>query len=230
MATLAPPVPDPESAPDVVLEGSIVEMVAHPDYPCLGARSVFRRDNATVRIYGELGGASSTLRLLQDLGDFAGSVDCDDGFASFIAVFRGPQVRDELHFEQLLWSQLRRLHEGDEVPWDGEVSDDPSDEHFAFSVAGTAFFIVGLHPQASRDARRAATPTLVFNVHRQFEELRESGQFRRMRDRIRERDASLQGSVNPMVSDHGKSSEARQYSGRQVDRSWQAPFDAEDQG
>ncbi len=70
----------------------------------------------------------------------------------------------------------------------------------------------------------------MFNVHRQFEELRESGQFPRMRDRIRERDASLQGSVNPMVSDHGNNSEARQYSGRQVGRSWQAPFDSEERG
>ena len=61
----------------------------------------------------------------------------------------------------------------------------PSDQHFAFSAGGTAYFIVGLHPAASRDARRTPTPTLVFNLHEQFEELRASGRFPRMRDKIR---------------------------------------------
>ena len=68
-----------------------------------------------------------------------------------------------------------------------------------------------------------ATPTLVFNLHAQFEELRASGSFTRMRDKIRERDRQLQGRINPMVADHGQDSEARQYSGRQVGPGWQAP-------
>jgi len=68
-------------------------------------------------------------------------------------------------------------------------------------------------------------PTLVFNLHAQFEQLRASGMFPRMRDRIRARDEALQGQVNPMVSDHGTSSEARQYSGREVSPDWQAPFE-----
>jgi FPC/CPF motif-containing protein YcgG len=45
-----------------------------------------------------------------------------------------------------------------------------------------------------------------------------------MRDVIRDRDEHLQGNINPMVSDHGYGSEARQYSGRAVDDSWHAPF------
>lgn len=152
----------------------------------------------------------------------------DDGFASFIAVFRGPQVCDEKHFERMLWSQLRRLHEVDDEPWSERVSWDPDDAHFAFSVAGSAYFVVGMHPLASRDARRAATPTLVFNPHEQFETLRATGQFLRMRDLIRDRDQQLQGTVNPMVADHGATSEARQFSGRQVGPGWRAPFDAGD--
>jgi FPC/CPF motif-containing protein YcgG len=70
------------------------------------------------------------------------------------------------------------------------------------------------------------SPTLVFNLHEQFEALRASGRFTRMRDVIRTRDEQLQGSVNPMVSDHGYGSEARQYAGRAVDEDWRAPFDA----
>ncbi len=218
-------------APDVqtiqaVLADTIVEMIGHQDYPCLGAQSVFRRDRATVRVYDELDAPATAPLLLVDLKQFSSTVDPDAGFASFIAIFRGPRITDERHFERLLWSQLGLLHAADQEPWSDQVSSDPDDEHFAFSVAGTPYFIVGLHPMASRDARRTAVPTLVFNLHEQFEALRATGQFARMRDRIRERDQRLQGTINPMVADHGEHSEARQYSGRQVGPEWRAPFKA----
>jgi len=209
-----------------VLADTIVEMIGHHDYPCLGARSVFRRDRATVRVYDELDAPATAPLLLADLRDFASSVDFDAGFASFVAIFGGPSITDEGHFERLLWSQLSRLHAVDQDPWSTEVSSDPDDNHFAFSVAGTPYFIVGLHPMASREARRTTAPTLVFNLHHQFEALRATGQFARMRDRIRERDQRLQGTINPMVADHGEHSEARQYSGRQVGPHWRAPFKA----
>jgi len=213
--------------PEDAIGDAIIEMVGRPDYPCLGARSVFRRDRATVRVYDELDAPATALLLLQDLREFASTVNPDEGFASFIAIFRGPRITDERHFEQLLWSQLRRLHAADEEPWSEEVSPDVADEHFAFSVAGTPYFLVGLHPLASRDARRAGSPTLVFNLHEQFVALRASGHYPRMRDRIRDRDEQLQGCINPMVADHGEISQARQYSGREVGPEWRAPFDAE---
>lgn len=226
MPDLAREVPDAATAPQELLVGSLAEMVAHPDYPCLGARSVLRRERATVGVYDELAGPGTADRLVEDLRDFARSVDLADGLASFLAVFRGPSVLDERHFERLLWSQLRALNDADDEPWSAEVSPDPADEHFAFSVAGTPYFVIGLHPRASRDARRAAAPVLVFNPHAQFEALRASGQYPRMRDRIRQRDELLQGTINPMVADHGEISEARQYSGRRVGPGWQAPFRA----
>ena len=225
MTDLAPAVADPASAEEGALTGSLAAMIAHRDFPCLGARSVFRQDRATIHVYDQLATPGATSALFADLRTFASMVDPAAGFASFIAVFRGPTSEDERGFERLLWSQLRLLHAADDAEWNDDVSDDPSDEHFAFSVAGTAFFVVGLHPVASRDARRTATPTLVFNLHEQFETLRASGRFARMRDLIRERDLHLQGSINPMVSDHGKNSEARQYSGRVVDDAWLAPFE-----
>jgi uncharacterized protein YcgI (DUF1989 family) len=45
---------------------------------------------------------------------------------------------------------------------------------------------------------------------------------------IRSRDLELQGSLNPMVADHGAASEARQYSGRAVSDSWLAPLEVVD--
>ena len=224
MSQLAPEIPDPHAVSVHELASALAEMVSHPGYPCLGARSVFHRDRATVRVYDELAGDGVAALLLADLRQFAATTDPDAGFASFVATFRGPCIEDERHFERLLWSQLGQLHNIDDQSWNEGVSADPTDEHFAFSAGGTAYFIVGLHPKASRDARRTPTPTLVFNLHEQFEELRASGRFSRMRDKIRERDVNLQGTVNPMVADHGQDSEARQYSGRQVGPGWTAPF------
>ena len=84
--------------------------------------------------------------------------------------------------------------------------------------------MVGLHPHASRPARRFPNPTLVFNLHDQFERLREKGIYERMRERILDRDKELAGDINPMLARHGESSEARQYSGRVVEDDWQCPF------
>ena len=207
---------------------AIEEMVAHPEFPCLGARSVFRRDAATLVVLDDLtdtgpGGSLDTLGAA--LAQYADEVDAEGDLVSFVACFRGPVPHDERAFEALLWAALQHLHDNDDAPWADGVAADPENPHFAFSVAGTAFFVVGLHPNASRVARRAPVPTLVFNLHAQFERMRAGGGYSRMRDTIRRRDTDLQGSLNPMVSDHGETSEARQYAGRAVPADWTPPFD-----
>ena len=219
---------DADSPPDEVA-AAVESMVLHPDYPCLGARSVFNRDRATLVVLERMATEEATQTLLQALTDFGAKTDRSAGFASLVAVFRAAEIADEAGFETLLWRQLELLHEADSQPWDPQVSDDPDNPHFAFSVGGTAFFVVGLHPQSSRIARRTPLPTLVFNLHEQFEELRASDRFSRMRDTIRRRDTELQGSPNPMVADHGRSSEARQYSGRSVPEDWEAPASFDDE-
>lgn len=214
---------DPAEATDADLAAMLEAMVLHPDYPCLGARSVFQRERAEVVVLDRLGTPSSAETLRNALTKFAADVDLDAGFASLVAVFREDQELTESEFEQALWEQLRLVHAGDHREWDPAVSSDPASPHFAFSVGGTAFFVVGLHPGSSRIARRTPLPTLVFNLHEQFEQLRASEQYTRMRDLIRRRDTALQGDVNPMVDDHGTRSEARQYSGRAVGDEWAPP-------
>jgi len=90
----------------------------------------------------------------------------------------------------------------------------------------TSFYIVGMHPNSSRFARKSPYTMIVFNLHAQFEKLRETNRYDRVRDLIRHRDKSYQGFVNPMLSDFGTNSEARQYSGRQVSANWECPFKA----
>lgn len=213
-----------QDAPDAEILAALEEMVGHPQYPCLGARSVFQREAAEIVVLGDMCDPDSLEQLSDALAEYGSRADPAGAFVSFIAVFRGPEITDEKHFEALLWDVLQRLHDGDDQPWAPGVDADPDQAHFAFSHAGVPYFIVGLHPQASRVARRTPLPTLVFNLHEQFEMLRGTGSFERMRDTIRRRDAQLQGEVNPMAADHGDVSEARQYAGRQVEDDWQAPF------
>lgn len=149
-------------------------------------------------------------------------------YATFIAIFESPRDMDELQFENKFWQQLRLLHELDAThfDWDPNVRSDPSDPHFSFSFGGQALYVIGLHAHSSREARRFPWPALVFNPHEQFERLRADGKWKRMQETIRARDLELQGSINPMLSDFGVDSEARQYSGRAVEENWRAPFKA----
>lgn len=100
----------------------------------------------------------------------------------------------------------------------------PMTPHFSLSFGGEAFFVVGLHPGASRPARRFAYPTMVFNLHDQFETLRALRRYEKLRSAIIDRDVNLAGTPNPMLARHGSISEARQYSGRAVDASWACPY------
>lgn len=161
---------------------------------------------------------------LADLARFDQATDLIDGFASFVAVFFGDGCEDEVEFERALWRQLRAIRAVDNADWDPGVSSDVRDPHFSFSAAGAAYFVIGLHPAASRRARWAPHPMLVFNPHEQFEMLRAAGGFERMRDINRRRDKAANGSINPMVADYGDASEACQYSGRLVGPDWCAPF------
>ena len=139
-------------------------------------------------------------------------------------VFDDHLTYTELEFENLLWNQLQKIHNLDSLAWDKTVSNDPNNNSFSFSILGNAFYIVGMHPNSSRGARRSPKPTLVFNLHWQFERLREMGVYERIRDTIRERDSQKNGSVNPILMDFGKKSEAAQYSGRKVNKDWECPF------
>ena len=92
------------------------------------------------------------------------------------------------------------------------------------SAGGKGFFVIGMHPGASRLARRFQCPVLVFNLHSQFEQLRADGRYDKLRSTIVARDIAFSGSGNPMLATYGQRSEARQYSGRRVDDDWVCPF------
>lgn len=199
-------------------------LVGRRDYPCVMARSVLRRGEYAVGAYGPFGDEATFDRLAEDLAAFAAADTAPRGFRSFVAVFGGDAPPSEKAFEVSLWATLRGLHARDGSPWDPAVARDPDDPTFSFSFTGRAFYVVGLHPRASRPARRCERPALAFNLHEQFERLRGEGRYGRVRALIRDRDRAFSGSVNPMLDDFGERSEARQYSGRSVPSGWRCPF------
>jgi FPC/CPF motif-containing protein YcgG len=214
----------PRSIADRVRD-NFMAFVAHRDYPCLGARSALRRGGIRVVVYGAMGTEDTTAALAADLGAFALETPTSSRFVAFAAVFVEPAPVSEAEFEARLWHQLTRLAGADDSPSPADgVNDDPEDPHFAFSFARTAFFVIGLHAESSRLARRFGWPALVFNPHAQFRRLRAEQRFEGLRRAIRARDVALQGDINPNLADMGERSEARQYSGRATDNAWRCPF------
>jgi FPC/CPF motif-containing protein YcgG len=201
-------------------------LVLDPEFPCVGARSAFNQAAYRFALYPEMLAGESTEALARDLHTFVNEQDSIEGeFSTFIACFDAPKFRDIADFELSLWQQLRDLHEIDRAThaWDATVSSDPADGRFSFSFGGRAFFVVGLSPASDRWARQFPWPALAFNAHFQFEQLRESGQFSRMQDIIRDRDREIEGDINPNLANFGEHTEARQYSGRVVDDNWRCP-------
>jgi hypothetical protein len=142
-------------------------------------------------------------------------------------IFLDEQQFSEIDFESLLWEKLQSLHDIDiakKVDWSGDCESLPESSKFSMSIAGYSFFIIGIHPGASRCARKFKYPAMVFNSHAQFETLRKNGKYEKLQKTIRKKDLEINGSINPMVKNFGEGSESNQYSGRYVDDSWKCPL------
>ncbi len=202
--------------------------IADDAFPCVGAKSVLARGTLKVLVGHSLVSAWDDVRIHSELLEWAFAYrDEPTGLRSLAVAFEGPLDLTEEQFEAAMWERLQSLADKDDwrgQPFDPRVSPDPADPHFSLSFGGEAFFVVGLHPNASRPARRFPRPTLVFNLHDQFTRLRDEDRYERMRERIIARDIELAGTSNPMLARHGEASEARQYSGRLVGDDWQCPF------
>lgn len=197
-------------------------------FPCVGAKSALSKGQMRILVARDITSTWDDMRIYPALLAFAARYRRQpDLFQSFAVVFEGPGTLDEEGFERYLWERVQSLSDKDAWlghPLDERVASEPDSPHFSLSFAGEAFFVVGLHPNASRPARRFTSPALVFNLHAQFEQLRAAGRYEKLRSSILQRDEALAGSINPMLARHGEVSEARQYSGRVVDERWRCPF------
>lgn len=213
------------------LATSFLAHVEDAAFPCVGSKAALARGAIRTVELASMDCPYSASRLLDELHDFGAFVDAQDvddtTVHSLAALFRAPRHLDEAGFEHRLWTTLQRLHDLDQgrgTPWADDVATDPDDPRFSLSLGGHPFFVIGLHPGASRIARRFESPVLVFNSHRQFDRLRADGRYAKMQAATRERDIALQGSLNPNLADFGTAAETRQYSGRAVEPEWRCPF------
>ncbi|MBJ2130575.1 YqcI/YcgG family protein [Alteromonas sp. IB21] len=211
--------------PDIVQR--FFSFIGEDSFPCVGAKTALTRGQVYVKHYDNIECKTNETDILASIHTFVESFDIEqDMYSSLVVTFEQPDTISEYAFDKLLWEKLQRLHEVDAClkPWDSKVSSDPQSAQFSLSLGGKGFFVIGLHPNASRKSRRFSHPTIVFNLHEQFELLREQHKFDAFREHIRKRDTAYCGSKNPLLANHGDSSEVYQYSGKTHTEEWECPF------
>lgn len=209
------------------IKQEFVDWIQDSQFPCIGAKVAANKDLLSLVICSDINSEKDDWYILRQIYRFIGVWKSKpELLQSFVVIFKHPIVLSEMMFEQLLWKRLQALHilDRERYSWDACVSSEVTDPDFSFSLGNTGFFVIGLHQNSSRKARQFTYPTLIFNLHEQFQILRNSGSFQNMRDKIRCRDLLLSGSINPMANDFGKSSEALQYSGRRTSKHYKCPF------
>jgi FPC/CPF motif-containing protein YcgG len=197
------------------------------EFPCIAAKAALAKQNVKCMVAGNMACPKDDAEILQFLYDFVEEYRrAKDFYHTAAIIFTGPQIYNEEMFDTFLWQRLQALEvlDAKTYAYDSRVEADPSSAKFSFSIKEEAFYIIGLHTSSSRQARQFKYPTLVFNPHAQFEQLKETAKYDMMKNAVRKRDIAFSGSVNPMLQDFGESSEAYQYSGRKYDESWQCPL------
>jgi len=184
------------------------------DFPCVMAKSVLKKGH--LENY-QIKDSTSEEELLNYLYMFI------DHFRNepqklHSCIFEFPCFEDSTfeRFESYFWNLLEELSKLDKQKYrhDDRVSNSYSNSNYSYSLKEEAFFIVMLHPQSPRLSRRYSYPSIVFNPHEQFENLRKANKYQKIKNIIRKRDQKVQGSVNPMLSDFGERNELYQYTGR----------------
>lgn len=205
-------------------------LIQTADFPCIAAKSAFNTGNYRFALYEELGGKGSSEGLAHDLCQFVQDGMPNRDYVTFVASFLAPRATREQQFERALWRQLQRLNDLDTSAYDPTVRSNPDSPDFAFSFAGQALFVAGLHGGSKMLGRVFAYPTLVFNHHQQFRRIREAGKFERLKEAIHAREIALQGYSNPSSQDHSNMPEGAQYAGvlhpLSPTGAWQCPFHA----
>jgi len=166
-------------------------------------------------------------QILTFIYQFVDSYRCsNESFHSAAVIFGNPKSASESEFEDMLWYRLNSFVELDRKKYshDKRVDSDPTSHLFSFSLKEEAFFIIGLHPSSSREARRFAYPAIVFNPHEEFERLKRTGRYEPMKKVVRRRDEVYLGSFNPMLKDFGEAPDVFQYSGKLCDSTWKCPL------
>ncbi len=206
---------------------NIKDLISRKNYPCVAAVKALHQKEYSVGIYKNFGSAESWQEIRQDLRFFIQEQQkTKSTYLTFWAVFEGETQFTEDEYETLMWKELSHLSsfEDKNHDWPTEEISNPENPGFCLSIDKKPFFVVGVHPNSSRDARKFFKPALIFNVFEQFQNLQKAGLYESMKAIIRKRDVLFQGSVNPMVEKYGDDWESIQFSGKENPKSWKCPF------
>ena len=203
------------------------DLIMNESYPCVAARAAMSRKQIPCYVAGHIACPHDDMQILHFLYSFIRDFrEAKGSFYSAAVIFKAPAKMTEEAFDGYLWQRLQSLSQLDAVnyKYDQRVDPDPAASNFSFSLGEEAFFIIGLHPASTRRSRQFKYPAIVFNPHAQFEEMRQSDRYEKMKAIVRKRDILFSGSVNPMLADFGEKSEVYQYSGRGYDHEWTCPL------
>jgi uncharacterized protein len=212
---------------DDLIVNEYSEFLNKKEFPCVAAKAAVSRNHIQCFVASHMGCPSHDKTILQFLYNFVDSYRASEqSYHSAAVIFKEPSAINETLFDTFLWQRLNSLSFMDKKTYnhDPRVDSDPSSSRYSFSLKEEAFFILGLHPGSSRLSRRFKYPAMIFNPHTEFEKLRNSNRYAKMKEVVRKRDIKYSGSVNPMLADFGEASEVYQYSGMHYTGDWTCPL------
>lgn len=213
--------------PDEFIVNEYSEFLNKKEFPCVAAKAAVSRNHIQCIVASHMACPAHDQTILQFLYNFVDSYRASEGsYHSAAVIFKEPSAINETLFDTFLWQRLNSLSSMDKQTYnhDPRVDSDPNSSRYSFSLKEEAFFILGLHPGSSRRSRRFKYPAMIFNPHTEFEKLRNSNRYAKMKEVVRKRDIEYSGSVNPMLADFGEVSEVYQYSGMHYSGDWTCPL------
>lgn len=188
--------------------------IGEKSFPCIMAKALLKQGILRTCLIKNFDDVREQGETLKEIYRFIEIFKQDrNKLCSFMIFAEDEKLKNFGYFEESFWKFLSSLSQIDHqtFPHDQSVSSDPTKPNFSYSLGSEAFFILALHPQSERIARRFHTPVIVFNPHFQFEKMRSNGVFKKIRNTIRKRDLLLQDGPNSMLEDFGVKSEVYQY-------------------
>lgn len=204
-----------------------LNFIQNKDFPCVAAKAALGKNQIMCLVANDMRCGIDDKKILEFIYSFIDIYRTSTGiFHSVTVIFREPKGVSENLFESLFWERLQSVSNLDAANYnyDNRVNNDPASNDFSYSLKGEAFFIIGLHPSSSRHTREFEYPSIVFNPHAQFQQLKVTNKYENLKKVVRKRDMLYSGSVNPMLNDFGRASEVYQYTGKVYNKSWKCPF------
>lgn len=212
---------------DKTIQDEYINFLNQKSFPCIAAKAAVAKNQVRCMVAHHMQCPMEDEAILNFIYQFVDQYrNSKQPYHSAAIIFKQPLNLTEDEFDTLLWERLKAISGLDKKQYkhDPRVAKDPSSPRYSFSVKEEAFFIIGLHPASSRRSRQFKYPTLVFNPHAEFERLRKTNRYTKMKEAVRRRDKEYSGSVNPVLKDFGDQSEVYQYSGVQHDEKWKCPL------